>query len=83
MLKTALNTIEEVSNPYLLNNLLKTVAENKNGPKIAKFPNICPNIRQNKLKLKKVVYIVQFVIMLHQYVVMLRHAVLPPVFHPE
>ena len=43
MLKTALNTIEEVSNPYLLNNLLKTVAENKNGPKIAKFPKINRN----------------------------------------
>ena len=52
MLKTALNTIEEVSNPYLLNNLLKPVAENENGPKIAKFSNICPNFRQNKSKLK-------------------------------
>ena len=50
--KTALNMIEEVSKPYLINNPLKTVAGNKNSPKIAKFPNICPNFRQNKSKLK-------------------------------
>ena len=37
MLKTALNMIEELSNPYLINNLLKTVAENKNTPKSHNF----------------------------------------------
>ena len=37
MLKTALSMIEKVSNSYLLKNPLKTVAENENGPKIAKF----------------------------------------------
>ena len=45
--------IEEVWNPYLLNNPLQTLAENKNSPKIANFSNICPNFRQKKIEIQK------------------------------
>ena len=53
MLKTVLNMLEEVLNPYLLNNPLKTVAGNKNSPKIATFSTKCLNFRQKKIEIKK------------------------------
>ena len=37
MLKTALIMIEKVSNPYLLNNILKTVADDKKAKKSQNF----------------------------------------------
>ena len=53
MLKTVLNMLEEVLNPYLLNNPLKTLAENKNGSKIATFSTKCLNFRQKKIEIQK------------------------------
>jgi len=45
MLKTELKMIVEVPNRYIFNNSLKTVAKNKNVPKIEKFSAQCPNFR--------------------------------------
>ena len=52
MLKTALKMIEEVWNPYLLNNPLKTVAENKNCPKISKLSTYVQISDRKKSKFK-------------------------------
>ena len=53
MLKTVLKKIEEVLNPYLLNNPPKMVAENKNIPKTANFSTKCLNFRQKKIEIQK------------------------------
>ena len=45
MLKTALNMIEEVSNPYLISNPLKTVRKSQNFPT---YVQISEKINRNK-----------------------------------